>query len=312
MALLTKPYQTQPKLLEWACDRPDIVSIESVRAYTGMNVYAVTLTDRSIDDSRKVKLLFAQPHAHEPATTAGMMSFMGGLMEGEGGELLKRAALTFIPDGNPDGRSRSPEEIWDGTKYSNEEFLKIAFGIDENGERFPRMGRWSLEEYSPKFIGIVYEGISPKEFVEPNRDLESSFSKLVMRAIGRGCDGYLSLHQTEFERSEHNAMILLPFNFEELPRRIKERSVRWAEAIIGAWREAGANPVPEPKPLGYAEDQLKYFRRCWGRVYEKLPCLTVEVQNNNTRTPPEMQVRLIEAAIKATIEFFLEENDGRR
>jgi len=238
-----------------------------------------------------------------------MMNFLSQIIEGSDLDreaLLKKTILTFIPDGNPDGRSRAPLDWWDGSSYSNEEFLKIAFGRCKDGSRCDRVGRWSLDEHQPEFIGIVYEQINDKEFVEPNRDLKSSFSKLVMKAVEEiGCDQYLALHQTEFERSRHNAMVILPFNFDELPEDIRRYSERWARTIIESWRSMGANPIPDPKPLGYGEDQIRYFRRCWGELYRKVPCLTVEVQNNNLRTTPQMQMRLIEEAIRASIKFLL-------
>jgi hypothetical protein len=316
MKWLAKPYQTEPKLLEWAMRFPDIVSLESVKTYTGMRTYAVTVTDKGEDDSTKLKHLFSQPHAHEPATTAGMMNFLSQIIEGQDLEgektdldvqtLLERMVLTFIPDGNPDGRSRAPLDWWDGFSYSNEEFLKIAFGRRKDGGRCKRVGRWSLEERDQEFVGIVYEQVNDKEFVEPNRDLESSFSKLAMRMMERfEYHQYLALHQTEFERSKHNAMIILPFNFNDLPEEIRIHSERWARAIIEAWSAIGADPIPEPKPLGYGEDQIQYFRRCWGEVYRRIPCITVEVQNNNPRTPPERQMKLIETAIRASLEFLL-------
>ncbi|HEX28725.1 TPA: hypothetical protein ENG04_01445 [Candidatus Poribacteria bacterium] len=313
---IAKPYQTEPKILEWARKFPDIVSLTYARTYTGMRTYAITVTDRREDDSSKLRHLFSQPHAHEPATTAGMMNFLSQIIEGvdldgrrtdlDRETLLGKMILTFIPDGNPDGRSRAPVDWWDGNSYSNEEFLKIAFGICEDGDRCSRVGRWSLDERRPNFIGIVYEQINDKEFVEPNRDLESSFSKLVMKTVEEiGCHQYLALHQTEFERSRHNAMIILPFNFNDLPEDIRGYNGRWARAIIEAWRSIGADPIPDPKPLGYGEDQIRYFRKCWGKLYHRIPCLTVEVQNNNLRTPPHMQMRLIEVAIRASIQFLL-------
>lgn len=45
-------------------------------------------------------------------------------------------------------------------------------------------------------------------------------------------------------------MIILPFLQEELSEEIQDSNRRAAEAIIHAWREMGAQPIPTAKPLG--------------------------------------------------------------
>jgi hypothetical protein len=60
------------------------------------------------------------------------------------------------------------------------------------------------------------------------------------------------------------------------------------------------------KPLAYGEDQIRYFRKCWSEIYRTRPCVTVEVQNNNVRTPPRTQMELMEIAIRASIGFLLD------
>jgi hypothetical protein len=312
---LAKPSQTEPKILEWAERFGKLVRLRTLKTFSGHTAYAVTVTD-SEAVGEKQGLLVAQPHAHEPATTAGMMNFMCRMLRGAGldGEpapfdrrrLLREIEVTFIPDGNPFGRSRAPEDFWDGRRYTNEEFLKIAFGRDASGQRFPRQGRWSLDDQQPATVGIVYEQISEKVFVEPNRDRESTFLRLVRRVLDGGrVDRFLSLHQTEFESSDHNCEIILPFMQGELPERIRDANERWGRAVIQAWRHAGANPIADPRPLGYGEDQLRYFRACWPDIYRSKPAVTVEVQNNNTRTPPETQRKLQETAIHTSLESLL-------
>jgi hypothetical protein len=37
-----------------------------------------------------------------------------------------------------------------------------------------------------------------------------------------------------------------------------------------------------------------------------IPTITTEVQNNNTRTPPPMQVKLQEVAIRASVDLLLQ------
>jgi hypothetical protein len=45
-------------------------------------------------------------------------------------------------------------------------------------------------------------------------------------------------------------MIILPFSQNDLPEEIQEANRRAAEAIIRAWREMGAQPIPTAKALG--------------------------------------------------------------
>jgi len=312
---LAKPPQTGPQILAWAEEFPRHVRLREQPTFGGHVAYAVTVTDADAPGEKR-RLLVAQPHAHEPAATAGMMSFLGRLLTGTGPDgrgagldrqrVGREAELTFIPDGNPDGRSRAPADWWDGRSYTNDEFLNIAFGTSPGGERFERQGRWSLDDQRPATLGIVYEQINEKEFVEPNRDLASSYCRLIFGILAdAGADRLLSLHQTEFENSQHNAMMIVPFLQDELPPAIRRCNDAWARAVIRAWRDAGANPMPEPRTLGYGEDQLRYFRKCWSDVYASIPAVTVEVQNNNTRTDPEAQRQLQEAAIRASIEHLL-------
>ena len=100
-------------------------------------------------------------------------------------------------------------------------------------------------------------------------------------------------------------MIILPFSQNDLPEEIQEANRGAAEAIIRAWREMGARPIATAKPLGYGEDQLRYFRECWSEIYRRVPHVIVEVQNNNVRTPPTVQMQLIETSITAAVEFVL-------
>lgn len=310
---LARPAQVEAKILAWAKQYPERVSLETEKTRGGHIAYAVTVTGRSADEAKKRKLLFSQPHAHEPATTAGMMDFLAELLDGahldgrptdlDRQRVLDTAVLSFIPIGNPDGRARAPVDAWDGRQYANEEFLRLAFGRTAEGQQCPRLGRWSITQQQPAVIGFVYEQINEHEYVEPNRDLESTYFKLLRRLLSqRRYDLLVDLHQTEFERSDRNCMILLPFSQKQLPERIREGNEQAGRAAIAAWQRMGANPIPQAQPLGYGEDQLRYFRRCWGEIYQTTPCINVEVQNNSVRTPPEMQMRLIEASIRAAVD----------
>ena len=313
---LVRPQQVAAKITQWAREHPQIVSLDSQKTFGGNTAYAVTVTDRRIPDQKKAKILFAQPHAHEPAATAGMMNFLAQLLEGkeldgrtaemDRQELLRRSVLTFIPDGNPDGRSRAPVDWWDGSKYSNKEFLDFAFGRTAGGERCKRVGRWSNKAEQPALLGIVYEQINDHEYVEPNRDLESSYFKLIRRVRQqRDYDLHVDLHQTEFEKSPYQAMVILPFMQKELPPAIQKANREAAAAVLKAWQDMGAKAIPEARPLGYGEDQLQYFRKCWKEINEKTPEITIEIQNNSPRTPPDVQRKLMETAIRAAVDWGL-------
>jgi hypothetical protein len=184
--------------------------------------------------------------------------------------------------------------------------LKVYFGREANGAMSPRVNRLDVREHRPAAIGISYERISDHEYVEPNRDRQSSYFKLILRMNAKyAFDGHLDLYQTEFEKSKYNAMIILPFLQPQLPEAIRRTNQRWGEAIVRAWQGAGAAPIPDVKPLGYGEDQLRYFRKCWSEIYQTRPSVTVEIQNNNTRTPPRTQMDLMELAIRTSIDFLL-------
>jgi hypothetical protein len=312
---LVRSSQVDPKILHWMAKFPQLVSVESQKTFEGHTAYAVTVTDRTIEEAGKRKLLFSQPHAHEPASTAGMMDFLSQLLDGthlDGrptqlprDELLRRAVLTFIPIGNPDGRARSPEDWWDGTKYSNDELQKCAFGCEENGKCCARVGRFDVEQHRPARIGIVYERINDRVYVEPNRDTESTYFKLVHRVLARQDYALMiDLHQMQFvgDKSKQNALVLVPFSQKDLPEPIQATNRRVGEAVIEALRKAGANPVPALRSLNYGEDQIRYFRACWSGIYRSTPCVNIEVQNNGVRTPPRKQLEFIETAIQASIE----------
>lgn len=313
---LVRPCHTEPKILAWARKYPQLVSLEKQPTFSGRTAYAVTVTNSQIDNRSKRKLLVTQPHSHEPATVAGMMDFLSQLLDGvhldgqpstlKRQEILDRMLITLIPCGNPDGLAQAPEDWWDGSKYFNLDFLKVFFGRELNGQMSPRVNRFHDQERQVGAIGISYERINQHEYVEPNRDTESSYFKLILRANEKyAFDAHLDLHQTEFEKSKYNAMMILPFLQAELPEPLRRTNQRLGDAIVAAWQAAGATPIPEVKALGYGEDQLRYFRKCWGDIYRARSFVCVEVQNNNVRTPARTQLELMEVAIRTTIDFLL-------
>jgi len=314
---LVMPPQVEAQVLRWVEEYAEVVEVATHRQFDGHTVYAVTVTDRSVPDDDKVALICDVPHAHEPGGTAACMNVLSQLITGaeldgtptthDVAEIRRRAIVTIIPDANPGGRARAPVAAWDGEDYSNDEFLKYAFGIDGGtGERFRRARRWRMDEENVARLGMVWDQIDEQTFVEPNRDPESSLWRLTSRLREqRRYDRWISLHQTEFENSDRNCMILLPILQEELPPEIQDTNRAWAEAIVAAWAEMGERPVSPPKPLGYGGEQRRYLVELWGDVCRGMPKVTTEVQNNNRATPPEMQLRLQEVAIWTTIEEML-------
>ncbi len=299
----------QPLLHEWAAD--DLVQLDTVEQFAGGNCYAAT-----VGSPDRPRLIVTVPHAHEPAGTVACLDVISQLVTGQGLEgtvaaldrapILDALALAFIADANPNGRERAPEDYWDGTKYSNKDFLDIAFGTLSGGRRFPRPGRWCEEECQVERLGIVWEQIDRMTYVEPNRDLDSSLCRLVARTLEAApCRAILHLHQTELEKSPHDCFVILPVLFDDLEPELQRAGQAWASSLIAAWQAAGGNPIPEPRRLGYGEDQLRLLRTAWAHVQMNVPSLTIEVQNNNTRTPAEKQLLLSRTAIRATIEHFL-------
>lgn len=222
----------------------------------------------------------------------------------------ERLVLVFNPDANPGGRTWAPVVWWDGSRYTNDEFWTWMRGVDpETGGMWKRVARWSLQNEHPLRRGVVYEQLNQHEFVEPNRDPGSSLVRLFRQMDARyDFRRSMHLHQTEFERSEHNCMINLPVLQPELPAPIQAANVAWGQAVIDRWAAMGANPMPAPRGFPYVRDTetVRWFRDCWEASQRKAPEIVVEVQNNNPRTPPEQQLALELAAIQTTIEQMLE------
>ena len=316
---IAMPDEVEAKILEWRDAYPNIVSFETETQYVGLKVYAVTVTDRDGDPSTKKKMFVHVPHAHEPGATAGCMDFLNALIAGkhldgrdfelDRDKVLREAIVTVIPDCNSDGRSRAPVRYWDGSLYTNDEFWCWMRGMDRHtGKMWKRLGLWStkVETDHPDRIGIVYEQISDHDYVEPNRTHHSSLWKLFKRHIDRQpYDQMVSVHQTEFQNSPYNAMVILPCLHDELPPELQARNTALAERIVAAWREAGANPMPDIKPLGYTGEQRAYFVKTWGDIYGRMTISTTEVQNNNPRTPPEKQMLFCETGIRAAVDCLL-------
>ena len=320
-AWISRPDEVNAKVAQWSETCHDSLLVESKQQFAGYPVWALTVTDRSVEDAGKRKGMFFKPHAHEPAPIAAQMNVINQLLTGEtldgkpsefdNERVLRECLLVFMPDANPEGTARAPVQAWDGSEYTNEEFWAWMRGPDpETGLMWKRVDIYDEceEESLPLRRGIVYEQIDDHRFVEPNRHHASTLFRWIFALLDRfdDWDLLLDLHQTEFVNSEHNAMIILPCIFDELSEEIQRYSREWAEEITAAWAEVpGANPISDIKPLSYTGEQRQYFVERWGEIYRQYPKLTSEIQNNSPQTPPALQQRLNEVAIAASIERLL-------
>jgi hypothetical protein len=320
-AWISRPDEVNAKVAEWAEAYPQTLLAESRTQFAGYPVWALTVTDRSIDDTTKRKAIVFKPHAHEPAPIAAQMDVINQLLTGEtlDGQptaldrerILRECLLVFMPDANPEGTARAPVEAWDGSQYTNEEFWAWMRGPDPNtGLMWKRVDIYDdrEEETLPTRRGIVYEQIDEHHFVEPNRHHASSLFQWLFGLLKRhdGVEMLLDLHQTEFEKSPYNAMVILPCLYDTQPPRIQQYEREWAEAIVAGWAELdGVEPMLEIKPLGYTGQQRQYFVERWGEIYGRYNKLTTEIQNNNPRTPPALQQRMNEVAIGVSIQRLL-------
>lgn len=322
-AWISRPDEVDAQVAQWAEAYPETFRAESRRQFSGRPVWALTVTDRAVDDAAKRKLMVFKPHAHEPAPIAAQMNVIsqlltGASLDGQPGEfdrerVLRECLIVFMPDANPEGTARAPVEAWDGSEYTNDEFWAWMRGPDPaTGLMWKRVDIYDEREEPvlPTRRGIVYEQIDEHRFVEPNRHHASSLFQWIFELLRRHDDWEmaLDLHQTEFVNSPHNAMVILPCVFDELPAPIQAYERAWAQEIVDAWTQVpGASPIAEVKPLGYTGEQRQYFVDRWGELYRRLHLITSEIQNNSARTPPALQQRLNEVAIRVSIERLLKD-----
>jgi hypothetical protein len=325
-AWISHPDDVQAKVREWQESVGELLHVDALVQPTGRPVFALTATDPTVPEEAKRKLLAFVPHAHEPAPTAACVNVLNMVLTSRGldgaeapfdaAEVRRKLLVTFIPDANPDGTARAPVERWDGSQYTNEEFWAWMRGPDpQTGRMWKRVDLFDVrqEESLPERIGIVYEPISEFGYVEPNRHPRSSLMRhLKALTRARRYDALLDLHQTEFERSDRNCMVILPTTYDEQPKARREEEMALAQEIVSAWREAGGRPIEAIKPLGYTGEQRQYFVDVWGPYCQTHAIVTSEVQNNNPATPPAQQQRLSEIAIATTMKRLLAANGSEQ
>lgn len=311
---LAKQHQLEEKLLPWQKIAGTKMKVDYDLSYSGHKVYAITLSDFSVPRENKTALYVAQPHAHEPATTAGMMNVMEQLVTGNDlagkptrldvEQILAKTIVTFNQIGNPYGRENAPYLYWDGTAVTNQQFWCVMRGEnpDAPGQMWHRLDVFDTREMKvPDPIGIVYEPIDADRWVEPNRSQLSTYFKLFHRMdVQFAYQYWLDLHQTEFENSSTKCSILLPLE-ESAVEHIKPENQAWAEELTSAWRAAGY-VADAPIPLPYKGTQAEYFMRNWRDIDQRMHRLNTEVKNNATDFSPEQQMRAEALSIETTLD----------
>lgn len=306
------PHEWQPLLDEWAGREADVpLTLHAWPQMGGQSVRGLTVGAAE----RPVRLLLAVPHAHEPAPTAALVELACRLVTGAGldGEpaaldvpaLLQRCLVTIIPDSNSQGRARSPERVWDGAA-DNDTFLKVAFGIAADGERFGRYAEWRPSEHHPRQVGIVYEQLEPELYVEPNTSRRSTHSRMVDELFAR----YRYTHYLDMHQHEGYEAALFPAEFDDLPDGERSRLEAWAGAVLGAWESAGVRHKGCYVPYR-GHPRLELFRQFWAGRCPGMLRLSTETRNNrhietDEPTPMEHQLHSARTAIRATLEHLTE------
>jgi hypothetical protein len=303
---VSHPDEWQPMVRRWA--QKDLrVKLSEWRQWTGHQVLAISVGNPDAD----TRLLVTVPHAHEPAGTAACVDVLcqlitGTHLDGTKADLPvetinQRLFITFVPDSNPQGRSRSPERVWDGIHYDNETFLKIAFGIATDGSRFGRYPEWRFSEHKPKQVGIIYEQVDDDLWVEPNTSRKSTHSKVLDDLLASDkYTHYLELHQHETDEA-----VLLPAWFDDLPESERAKLDEWAKAILSEWRQRGFKVHEQPYIPYRGQQRQQFFREFWRGRWEGGGWITVEVRNNRHAktgepTPLEHQLKAMLTALSAT------------
>ncbi|MDF2721204.1 MAG: hypothetical protein K0Q59_879 [Paenibacillus sp.] len=311
--------QLEEKIAEWRSQAGATMRVDDFTAYSGHRLYAITLSDFSVDAARKKALYVTQPHAHEPGTTAGMADLIEQLVTGRdlNGEpcrfdrerVLAETIVTLNPIGNPYGRENAPYPYYDGTQLTPEQFRCMIFGEDpENpGVQWKRVDLWDRREerHVPDPLGIVYEPIDEYRYVEPNRCQLSSYFKLFykMDEVYR-YNYWLDLHQMmfvdgRFRDTGYSCQIFLPLADIVPESRVAENAA-WAADITDSWLKAGY-AAKQPISTPYSGVQADYFRQNYTELHKRMHRISTEVINNRPHVPVDVQVKAQSLAIEATL-----------
>lgn len=310
---LSRPHQLEQKLRQWLEDAGDYIKVDYELSYRGHKVYGLTFSDWSVPSEKKIPVYVAQPHAHEPASIAGIIDVIeqmacGRKMNGDPTQLdidriLSQLIVTFNPIGNPDGSERAPYDVYDGTKITNDELWCIMRGEDPDnpGKMWGRFDVFDIREHKvPNPMGIVYEPVDDFRYVEPNRSQLSSYFRLFRRMDAQFHYRYwINLHQTEFVNSDVQCCNYLPLEG-ATSEEFSKVSLEWAEEVTDAWRKAGYK-VAAPTRLPYKGIQREYFLQNWGPIDKRLYRITTEVKNNGLDFPAIDQLTSTAIAIVTTL-----------
>ena len=288
--------------------------IDRYPQFGGRTVYAITLPCRV---GRGLRLMVGRPHAHEPAGTAACFEIVRQLTDPDfvnrdwHDAIRDLFTVTFVADANPSGSQHAPVRFWDGKEIPNEEFFLLMFGEsgESPGERFPRVAWWDASQVvPPEQIGIAYERLDQFIYVEPNRDRRSTYFRSFFQLDEEHrYQVWLDLHQTEYVDSPNNCHVAAPTDLSGHSARLRDLYGSLADAILRRWRVEGGTPIPDPRtPYLDNEDQFRLLSNAWSDIDQRLVHVLTEVQNNNPRTPVDMQVRLSLAAIDATFRWMFE------
>lgn len=168
-------------LLQWEAEFSQFIEFESFTTYEGYRTYAAIVTDRSVSDESKRKLMFTQSHAHEPGGTAAIMDAIHQLLTGftlekmpsvfDIKKILREMLIVFIPIGNASGRERSPVQFW-CEQYDKERMNYFIYGkLSSEPHQWKtspsilRRGEQELDSEYP--IPLRYEQIDENTFIEP-------------------------------------------------------------------------------------------------------------------------------------------------
>ena len=183
-------------------------------------------------------------------------------------------AAELHPDGNPDGRARAPRLV-DGAYSTRNLELRLWPRERRHGQRV------TLERTPARagVIGFVYEKINDHEYVEPNRDTESSYFRLI-RQLRRLILADPRSAPDRVRRSDRNCMIILPFMQKQLPEPVRDRQ-RWGQAVE-AWQKSGIRSRTSSRWATVRTSSV--FSQVLGDIFPRRPtCAEIEQQS---RTPP--------------------------
>ena len=318
----TQPAEWQPLFRTWHARYPERTRLHAWPQWGGERLLALSIAPTGRLRGRRrlplVRLLVAVPHAHEPASTAAAVDVACQLLSGvhldgtpsalESAHPRRAPLVTLLPDGNPQGRVRSPRRCWDGTTCDNEGLWREAFGVAADGGRFPRLPEWRLSEQRPCQIGLTFESLSEDLYVEPNTSRLSTYSRALDDLFAR----FRYTHMLEMHQHAWPDAVLLPDDFDASPPDVRAAAMGWAQALLAAWRAAGADPRPAPAVPCRGQPRQQLRQAFWRGRFPGMLRLASEVRQGRLEpgggepTPQDRQMRLACVALEASLRHVAE------